>query len=807
VALRLGARVGASGLRARVVVDHVFENTAAAPRAPRLVTPLPAGAEPAGLYVYAPGARATERDLFGGPSVDSAGPPPRGAWSAPREAQARLRPEAERPGPDPGRLEAIGPQLVAKLPPVPGGRRIRVAVAYTLALAPVEGGFRLELPVPDVAPSARLTRELAVDARSVEVNRGPPGRRGAAWPEAPVPPGSRVALEVAPRDGQPVARGRYDAATDAVLAVIRPPPGAAPAPPAPRPESALVVVEAAAGADRAARARAVERLLSGPGAPARFALLVHDVEAAWLPAPGYRANTPAARRAAADALLAWPADGAASFAAVGRAVTEASSWLFERSPRAYWLTDRAPTWGSADPARWLARFPALARLAFSGPAEVEAARGLARRTGGAVVARGAWASAGSRALVDVEVPGALERAVRVEHDGQGPVVWVAARVPRDEATEVRLRGPGGEVALRLPVAPRGRDPMVARAFAELDTQARGPREAGVRARCARFRIPCAGMVLTLARGPAPAAPPSPRLPPALARALERTRRTMRPVALVSRPAPASERRAVLERRARRPAPGSRLLLELARSRAREGDTLGAVRALSRLVHRRPDDAEVARLVGYGLLALGQLRYARELLEGALHLRPFEARSHLEAGLARELAGDAVGAARAYETVLAGPWAGDEAPARAAAADRYRRLLARVPGAAAGARRARLGPGTDRAFALHWSSPRLDLDLWVLEPDGERCEPGQATPLGGRSPWDVEDARGPEMYHPPGRSGRYDALVASAEGARRGLSRGPVGALFVVDGAGPGPRLRARWIPGPGLVATLASEDL
>ncbi|HBP16950.1 MAG TPA: hypothetical protein DEA08_04025, partial [Planctomycetes bacterium] len=54
--------------------------------------------------------------------------------------------------------------------------------------------------------------------------------------------------------------------------------------------------------------------------------------------------------------------------------------------------------------------------------------------------------------------------------------------------------------------------------------------------------------------------------------------------------------------------------QIARARALAGDTLGAVRALSSLVEKRPRDAEANRLVGYACLALGQYGPAAELFE-------------------------------------------------------------------------------------------------------------------------------------------------------------------------------------------------
>ncbi|MFP2903244.1 hypothetical protein ACLEQD_44315, partial [Corallococcus sp. 4LFB] len=114
---------------------------------------------------------------------------------------------------------------------------------------------------------------------------------------------------------------------------------------------------------------------------------------------------------------------------------------------------------------------------------------------------------------------------------------------------------------------------------------------------------------------------------------------------------------------------------VARRRAFSGDTWGAVRALSSPVELRPRDAEALRLVGYGLLALGQYPAAAELFEHVRLNRPFEAQAFLEEALALDAAGRYSEAARNYEIVLARPWPrhGDEL--RTVASFHYARMLA------------------------------------------------------------------------------------------------------------------------------------
>ncbi|AFE06665.1 hypothetical protein COCOR_05942 [Corallococcus coralloides DSM 2259] len=218
---------------------------------------------------------------------------------------------------------------------------------------------------------------------------------------------------------------------------------------------------------------------------------------------------------------------------------------------------------------------------------------------------------------------------------------------------------------------------------------------------------------------------------------------------------------------------------VARRRAFSGDTWGAVRALSSPVELRPRDAEALRLVGYGLLALGQYPAAAELFEHVRLSRPFEAQAFLEEALALDAAGRYSEAARNYEIVLARPWKrhGDEL--RTVAGFHYARMLAgleRQPRLAEVAsvlrtRRAGLrGPGGAGMFAearpidyqltTHWNSDSTDIDLWVIEPDGEKCfYQHKQTSLGGQLYWDITDGLGPELYHArKAAPGPYHVLV-------------------------------------------------
>ncbi|MGE0709018.1 MAG: hypothetical protein AB7N76_23325 [Planctomycetota bacterium] len=215
---------------------------------------------------------------------------------------------------------------------------------------------------------------------------------------------------------------------------------------------------------------------------------------------------------------------------------------------------------------------------------------------------------------------------------------------------------------------------------------------------------------------------------------------------------------------------------VARARALSGDTMGAVRALSSLVEQRPRDGEACRLVGYACLALGQYGPAAELFERVRLTRPFEPQSYLEEALALEALGRWSEAARRYEIALARAFPRHVEEVRTVAAYHYGRLLQELlregnlpeatreaVGARAKAVLANVPRGGERTalqLSIHWNTDATDIDLWVKEPEGERCfYQHQQTRAGGRLYWDTTTGYGPELYRrPQAGAGEFDVLI-------------------------------------------------
>lgn len=217
--------------------------------------------------------------------------------------------------------------------------------------------------------------------------------------------------------------------------------------------------------------------------------------------------------------------------------------------------------------------------------------------------------------------------------------------------------------------------------------------------------------------------------------------------------------------------------KVARARAVSGDTFGAIRALSCLVEQHPREGEANRLVGYACMALGQYAPAAELFERVRLNRPFEPQSYLEEGLALEALGRWGEAARNYEICIGREFPRHDAECKVVAAYHYARLLSgrlREGGLDAPAKaqvEARLAAlkgtlsGDELArralqFTIHWNTDSTDIDLWVVEPEGERCFYGhRETSGGGKLFWDTTTGYGPELYQrAQGGKGVFDVLI-------------------------------------------------
>ncbi len=214
-------------------------------------------------------------------------------------------------------------------------------------------------------------------------------------------------------------------------------------------------------------------------------------------------------------------------------------------------------------------------------------------------------------------------------------------------------------------------------------------------------------------------------------------------------------------------------LEECQRRHTAGDVEGAVRVLSSIIEQHPSRGDALRLVGYRLLDMQQPEQAAKLFARVLRQRPFEPHSFRDLARSLEDARRYPLAALLYESVLAGTWHGRFGEAlKTVTVEEYVRLLR------AGVRQGKLNTDqkaffserlaqlgaretpADLRVSITWNTDNTDVDLWVIEPDGNRVfYKSPRSPSGGVLSQDQTQGYGPERYHiPTARKGEYKILV-------------------------------------------------
>jgi molybdate-binding protein/DNA-binding XRE family transcriptional regulator len=211
----------------------------------------------------------------------------------------------------------------------------------------------------------------------------------------------------------------------------------------------------------------------------------------------------------------------------------------------------------------------------------------------------------------------------------------------------------------------------------------------------------------------------------------------------------------------------------ARRRAAAGDVDGAVCALSSVIEEHPGRSDALRLVGYRLLDMQQPGQAARLFEQVRNQRPFEPHSYRDLAHSLEDSGLYGLAAVYYEIVLAGTghtrFHGELA---LVAREEYVRMMQEAvrKGAVSKALADHFGERleklkeaqkpADLRVTISWNTDATDIDLWVIEPDGEKCfYQHKNTKSGGELSADQTQGYGPERYQIAKASvGTYKVLV-------------------------------------------------
>jgi hypothetical protein len=184
-----------------------------------------------------------------------------------------------------------------------------------------------------------------------------------------------------------------------------------------------------------------------------------------------------------------------------------------------------------------------------------------------------------------------------------------------------------------------------------------------------------------------------------------------------------------------------------------GEKSAGVRILSNIAELDAGNYELYKMMAYKLKETGETRAACAAFRKILEWRPFEPQSYRDYGLALEDAGlyqnalDTLNLAltKNYDVTVSGLYPGIEEtllPEINTLIARHRSKLntGRIP------RKLVAEMPVDMRVVLNWNRSSTDIDLWVTDPDNERCFYGHRnTAMGGRISHDFTQGLGPEQF--------------------------------------------------------------
>ncbi len=211
--------------------------------------------------------------------------------------------------------------------------------------------------------------------------------------------------------------------------------------------------------------------------------------------------------------------------------------------------------------------------------------------------------------------------------------------------------------------------------------------------------------------------------------------------------------------------------------AAKGQRQLALRVLSNLAEIDLENRHTLRTLGQRLMQAGEAKLAVAVYRKVLEIGPEEPQSFRDLGLAYAAAGERQRAIDTLYEVVVRPWHNRFPQIELIAlAD----LNAVVASAAGGVDVSRIDPRLlrnlplDLRVVLTWDADNTDVDLWVVDPNGERSIPGgQPAYQGGRMSLNFSGGYGPEEYSlRMARPGKYRITARFASHRQQVVGAGP-----------------------------------
>lgn len=175
----------------------------------------------------------------------------------------------------------------------------------------------------------------------------------------------------------------------------------------------------------------------------------------------------------------------------------------------------------------------------------------------------------------------------------------------------------------------------------------------------------------------------------------------------------------------------------------------ALRVLSNLAELQLENRHVLRVLGYRLMQAKQYARAVQVFRQVLEMAEEEPQSHRDLGLALAASGERQEAIRRLYDVVAGQWDDRFAEIELVTLNEMNQVIATSPkpldtGFIDG--RLLKNMPLDLRVALSWDSDDSDMDLWVTDPNGEKCYYSHTlTYQGGLISDDFTGGYGPEEF--------------------------------------------------------------